>query len=744
MKDQCHSSNTRNSINSFFLPSGLTKTDAYNFQEKLFIAFSEEKVAAGFKEMEEMIDLMIAPKIGDEVQANINQGAVCGTITKVKCHPDFFEVEVKWANEQRTRPCAIGANPKFRRVYLKDIASRTTHIFKTFQLYGIMCLGEEFRKPIKCHVKSCLQGIPSKELCMLAHLSILFAFKVVKVLPSKYFQQLCCWIMERRDFDLKKLISDSAKEFAIVDALGRFRIAHSIVAEEILNFFLSTTAILLSQLICQFLQNMILDTEHNLDIHSIIQQLLYHREQELSEKRITKNMFSNLILAVEDKEEKQGPIKVFSTALPLINNHHAYSHLARYLSKKVSDFEEALRIADNAETLAYERSEIAFVLNVKGDIYRDKLNYYLNDSDRQFDWDDINGSVYLWHGRACEAYQKSYKTNSSTFPLNGEMKTHLLLLEKFKSCVTDFTTSASKNLSITESIVKGYEILQKLKDFINHGDGGKDADSDSQVVLEAEYYGIVESGSEKQAQILRRYIETGVVKSENKVYVRRWLLILYKTKHRVSNIVPNYGYLLSLSEGNLTAIGYNDIDMQSWVSIVRKLPEGRDMERIQEKLHKWKRKILIIGESQMLVNFYFAIFYFIKLISCNETDAYQIVSDFKAAYENVQKESMTDKSRSRIKEWLQVAGKGFQCLRSDQQDPNQQNFDEMLWLEGKVVTSLKQNKTLVSWKGIDMIYKSKTPKSFKDGQQVKVAVGFSMKEVRAIVVEPVFRRNASI
>ena len=728
-----------NSMHSFFLPSGLTKIDAYNFQEKLCIAFSEEKVVAGFTKMDNIVDLMIAPKEGDEVQTSLNQGAVGGTITRVKYQSTFFEVEVKFANKNNTETCAIGVNSKYQRVYFKEISSRTNCIFKTFQIYGIMCLGEEFRKPIKCHVKNCLENVSKKDLHLLAHLSILFAFKVVQVLPSRYFQQLCCEIMKRfEDFNLKTYIPDSAKEFAVVDALGRFRIVHSIIAEEILDCFLSTSTTPLSQLICKFLENMIFDS--NADINSISKHLLYHREMELSGKYTDKKMFSNMILAIEDREAKEDVIKVFRTALPLINNHHAYSHLARYLSKRVFDFEEALRIVDHAETLADEHSEIAFVLNVKGDIYREKLKHYLSDGDKKFNWEDPDENAYLCHRHACMAYQISYKTNPSIFPLNGEMVTHLLLLSKFKSCVNDFVTAALKIISITESVVRGSEILQKLKKFIDHGDGGKDADSNSynqekRLLLEADYYGIVESGPEKQAQILRQYIDDKNDKSEKKVYARRWLLKLYTTKKYSSDTVPDYDYLLSLSEDNLSAIGYNDSDMQSWLSIIRKLPEGTDMAKIQDKLDRWKRKMSSIGESQMLVNFYLAIFYFIKLINCNEAEAYQIVSNFKGAYHDVRKESATDKSRSRIKEWLQ-AGMGFQCLRSDQQDPNKTQW---LWLEGKVVTQQK-HLIYVSWKGIDLFYKPKlTQKPFKDGQQVRFTVGFSSKEIRAITVEPISR-----
>ena len=88
---------------------------------------------------------------------------------------------------------------------------------------------------------------------------------------------------------------------------------------------------------------MIYDSEYrNADVESAIQCLLYDCEIELSADHVmTRKLFSNVILAIGDKEGKDAAIKVFQCALPLINNHHAYSHLARYLSKKQNDFEQA-------------------------------------------------------------------------------------------------------------------------------------------------------------------------------------------------------------------------------------------------------------------------------------------------------------------------------------------------------------------------------------------------------------------
>ena len=758
-RDEHHSIGRKNTDrSSYFLPSYLTKKDAYNFQEKLCIAFGEEKVSAGYKKLEEITASMIIHKVGDKVQNSIDQRVswYYGTITNINYQSSFYKVEVKWDNKKfhtHDQLYMIGTttNPKYKRVYIKDISSRTIQLFKTFHLYGVMCLDEEFCIPMKSHIKCCLQTISSqKELCMLAHLSVLFAFKVVEVLPSRCFQRLCCTIMQQtqtKTFDLMMLIPDPAKEFAMVNALGQFRIVHSIVAEEILEFFLSNSQTTLSELICEFQEKMIYDSEfRNTDVESVIEHLLYNREIELSvDYRMTKKLFSNVILAVEDKEGNDAAIKVFQSALPLLNNHHAYCHLARYLSKKENNFEEALLITDSAEKLAGQDSAIAFVQNIKGDIYRDKLKHYLYSSDKKPNWEDPNEYAYLCHRCACKSYKSSYKTSSLHFPLNGEIKVRLLLLKSIKELTNDLTTSAFKNSLIAESVEECFQLFKKLEEYIKHGDGGKGSDSDSRqtsiTVLKAEFYSIVEHNSEKQKQTLQDFIDSPV-KSENKVHCRRWFVELClphkisKTNTGFCHTSPNnnyYYYLLNLLEENLRVVGHNDSDMKLWISIVRKLPGGNDMGKIQDNLLKWKSRSSSVDGNNMLVNFYLTIFYFIKLISCNKTEAPLIISKFNETHERVQKISMEDKSRSRIREWLQEAGEGFQCLRSDQQD-----LSAMQWLDGKVIILSRQACPLVSWKGIHVFFDSKTSTglTLKDGQNVKFTVGFSLRGVRAIAVEP--------
>ena len=152
------------------------------------------------------------------------------------------------------------------------------------------------------------------------------------------------------------------------------------------------------------------------------------------------------------------------------------------------------------------------------------------------------------------------------------------------------------------------------------------------------------------------------------------------------------------------------------------------MKKIQDKLLKWKSK-----SSSVDGKFYLTICYFIKLITCDKTEAPEIISNFNAANKRVQRDStsMEDKSRSRIREWLQADGEGFQCLRSDQQDIN-----AMRWLEGKVIMLSRQESSLISWKGIHVFADYKMSMRFKDGQHIRFTVGFSLRGVRAIAVEP--------
>jgi len=713
-----------NNTDGYLLPPTLRKRDAYNFQEKLCIAFDEKKVSSGSEKINEMIASMVVPKVNDKVQDNINRTNFhCGVISKISRQSDFYEVEVEWRNGRIDKWCSIGATtkPGYRRVYIANISSRMFHLFTTFHFYGIMCLGEDFRKPMKDHIKKCLQAVTSHEMLrVLAHLSLLFAFKISEVLPSRCFQYLYYKVTnctQSKNFDLGAILPICAKEFAVVDPFGQFRIVHSIVAEEILEYFLTASSIPLSELMCEFLQYMLCDSEYpNRDIESAINKLLYNREMYYSkESYFTRKSFSDVILAIEEKESKKAAISVFQCALPLINNCHAYGHLARYLSKQVNDFEQALVAIDCAEKLAFEDSDVALVQNIKGDIYRDKLDHYLtNHSDPK--WNDPHEPAYAYYDLACEAYQKSYSSNSLHFPLNGEIKVCLLLLSKAKKHFVknnpgkDFTVTAFTSQHLAESVVKCSQLFKKIEDYIQWGDGGKDSDShEASVALhKTEYHTIIDSDPNEQKKILQNLIDSNV-RSEHKVVCRRRYVQLcisggqMPTLHKV-NIKASpleYRYLLQILEENFATVGYNDTDMLLWISVVRKLPTGNKIDDIEEKLKSWYSAVTRSKESSMWLNFYFSIFYFIKLISCNKAEAPMIVKNFKDCNKKVQEESKLKKSRSRIIEWLHAAGEGFQCLCS-----GEQLLSKMRQFEGKVtiLTQEKSKNVSLSWKGIHVHY----------------------------------------
>ena len=753
------------STDSFYLPSQLSKTDAYNFQEKLCTVFDKEKISAGGKKIDQITASMVTPNEKDKVQDTLEgKSPRYGTISRIRRHSGYYEAEVKWDNNPSSGEwCTIGtsASTKGRRVYLTNINDKTHLLFQTFHIYGVMCLGEEFRKPMKEYIKTCLGDIPSKkELRILAHLSILFAFKVsdVKVVHSRSFQQLYYKIkpgIPRRDFDLKTFIPESAKEFALVDPLGWFHVIHSIVADEILEFILSKIDVPLSELVCEFLQCMLSDSEYpNKDVESAITSLLNKRETYLRENFPSKKMFSNMILAVDEKEGEDAAIKVFQCALPLIDNCHSYGHLARYLFKRVNDFNQALRYISEAEKLAYQDSEVAFVLNIKGDIYRGRLEHYIKNNNPN--WNNPNDDAYTYHSHACDAYQYSYRNNHTDYPLNGEIKVWLLLLDSVKQNYlyenpgSDFILSAVKVPQVSESVVRCSELFKTLDEFIVCGDGGKDQDTSnykaSATSLQAQFYDIIESNPEKQKLILKCFIDDKNVKSESKVHIRRWYTRLFlsgqmptmpiyrkyvSTKsYRIHTSLENYNYLLGILEENIRTVGYNDRDMQLWLLIVRKLPVGEDLKMIEHKLLEWKKSKT--RDSIMLVNLYLSIFYFITLCEGEGTASPQIATKFDTANKTVQEEGKQNKSRSRIIEWLQAKGTGFQCLCSDQQVPT-----KMRELEGKVNISTR-NPSL-SWKGIHVHFNPTYASSemFSDGQLVKFNVGFSLRGIRAIKVESV-------
>lgn len=761
-----HTNNETDGTDCFYLPSQLSKKDAYNFQEKLCTVFDKEKISAGGKKIDQITASMVTPNEKDKVQDTLEEKCPrYGTISRIRRHSGYYEAEVKWdSSSSSSEWCTIGTSTstKNRRVYLTNINDKTHLLFQTFHIYGVMCLGEEFRKPMKEYIKTRLDTIPSKEeLRILAHLSILFAFKVsdVKVVHSRSFQRVCYKIkpgIPRKDFDLKAFIPESAKEFALVDPLGWFHVIHSIVADEILEFILSKIDVPLSELVCEFLQCMLCDSEYpNKDVESAITSLLNKRETFLREKFPAKKMFSNMILAVEEREGEDAAIKVFQCALPLIDNCHSYGHLARYLSKRVYDFTQALQYITHAEKLAYQDSEVAFVLNIKGDVYRDRLEHYINKNNP--DWNNPDDNAYIYHKHACDAYQQSYRNNRIDYPLNGEIKVWLLLLRSVKEnylCgnpTSNFTVSAVNIPQVSESVVRCSELFKKLDEFIVCGDGGKDQDSSnykaSATSLQAQFYDIIESDPEKQKLILKRFIDDKNVKSERKVHHRRWYTRLflpgYMPKYRRNPLVASsympqgshsppadYDYLLKTLQENMRIVGYNDQDMQLWVLIVRKLPVGEKLEMIEHKLLEWKKSKT--HDSIMWVNLYLSILYFIILCEDEGTASPQIATKFDTANKIVQEEGKQNKSRSRIIEWLQARGKGFRCLCSDQQVPS-----KMRELEGKVNISTQHPS--LSWKGIHVHFNPTYASSemFSDGQRVKFNIGFSLRGIRAIKVESV-------
>ena len=66
------------------------------------------------------------------------------------------------------------------------------------------------------------------------------------------------------------------------------------------------------------------------------------------------------------------------------------------------DYDGALEILEQAEKLAFQCCEEGIVLNIKGDVYRKKVQEYLKQNE-SLDWKDDTNRAFHFH--ACVAYQ---------------------------------------------------------------------------------------------------------------------------------------------------------------------------------------------------------------------------------------------------------------------------------------------------------------------------------------------------
>ena len=766
---------------SIILPSALHPDDANRLKKKLYIAFGDERGFAGDRNVAEMESSVVTPSQGDQVTDLVRNGIITELDHKQNNLDDYYLVKVIWEDSNEEK-CIIGSfrgkinSDRYRSVYLN---AEISQVYGTFYFYGIMYLDEEFRGTMFKHIQRCLNAMLSsktaeddrfkQQLLILAYLSILFHFKVCESIHIKAFEHLCYSITKScrtEAFKLQAFIPKAALEFMIITRKGQFRIIHPIVAHEIIKFYLSKKLGLdhlkiyfPPSFVCDFLKYMLpLDKEfQNQEATLAINRLLRYREYENDETGyLTKKPFSELILTL-DRKNPQHAVEVLNYSCELINICHSYGHYARYMSKKMHDYDRALEILREAEKLAFQRYEEGLVLNIKGDVYREKLHKYLNQAEN-LEWKDNKNKAFEFHFHACEAYQESYEKHPDDFPLFNELVVRLDLLETIKKSLklneqkfVHFIHAKIPDPEVAKSITTCLQLVKDLNEYFCTEGGGRHLDSCSDEAhikaLENRLLSVIGLYQKKRKEILYDLMTNPKYAAHvNLPYVRRSFIHLSKLNSNPS--LTDLDICLKHLEKNFSSVGHVDRDMINWLLIIRGMSYiGGNTKTVEEKLISWKNQgPCLISDNRNIqaknnpiwVNFYLTICYFVQLTETeDEEEAPLIVKKYNDAYQEIKQLSKNGTPQNKIKEWLHNNGTGFGRLQSGQVIPS-----EMLQLTGSVGIPSWQEARLsrgdkgfpyVSWKSLRIPFNAKFYSSYqlKQGQPVTFGVGFTFTGPRA-------------
>ena len=744
---------------SIFLPNKLCEEDIRSLQDRLVEDYGKERVIAGNEKIKKMnLSMMSEPKEQDGV-TDLNKD---GSIIHIKPHKidkmlSCFFIDVHWEDGE-TETCYLSNTDNYdikkRRVFLSTNISKIAmyEFYKTIHFYGLMCLDELFHEPMHNHIKTCMESLTDDELNILANISLLFAFNVCESIHSKAYENLCYKITKQTKnpkFQIEDFIPKIALQFVtIIPAHHRFRIVHPFVAREIVECYFLKVKVSKLQFLQDYLNCMLSETVKQPEVSEAVNRLLYYREYDDTIKR---QQFSSLVLTIENNWAcSKGAAEILKYAASKVNNCHSYGHYARYLSKRLHEHDNAIRILEKAQKKASQPNEEALVYNIEGDIHRDRLEHYLKQHET-LNWKSNDNKAFGFHLYACQAYHDSRQSNPMIdHPLFGELSVRLMLLEDIKRKVHknkffDILYSCG-NIEVVNSIDACRCLIEKLKDFVHSGEGGKDADSyeHSVTVQESRLTGIAGSVHDQKKNLIK-LIKTCSNDVHRAHFRRSYVSLCIHTN--LSNPSVYWQDLKDLTEKNFEHLGYNDRDMSNWVQIIKNVPGvARDMTAIEEQLLLWKdgpcvtpnKESVRSKNNPLFVYFYLTICYFVQLVETKEDEVYDIVCKVKKYREETNKRSELIKSRGRVKEWLHKDGSGFECLKS-----GKQKREEMLRLNGSVVYSSWQearqhNETEfphISWKGLTIFFDPNATGHmyrFKRDDRVEFSVGFTFKGPRAI------------
>ena len=626
---------------------------------------------------------------------------------------------------------------------------------QSFMFYGIFYLLEEYRERIYSHVEKKLGNLLNSELQFLAYISLLFAYNTCYSLPQ------ACFGEGDKNFNIVGDIPIDACEFISINKKGSFRIVHTIVASQIIYFYIHKGNVR-SQLVMEFLDRFIpFDTSANLNLRQAVSILLWARcsthndesyfhdnESSCHYEKKKRQMFSPLICELHREEA----IQILLKGTDIFDNSHSFGHLARYYAIEFKDFDEAKQCMQKAIfALDYEQSP-GTIYNMYGDVYR----YELNDTLSRVTGE---GDVTVWkytddlHTQACEKYRQSSKSNRNTYAYFGELKVRLDYLKwirklKFHNDQTKFMENLLTPYT-NRNVIDSENRCVALLDWLEQIDDG----SDNIHLIKRHQQTLYDlMGEEKQQEYIS--IVEELLKQPctefNRPAVRRKYINLHLIRKDVKDIPESKRVkMLRYLECNIKEEGYKSDTLKCWLKFASSLPATYDnVDLALKMLKEWEKRVQVFSDIAF-IKFYSYIFHFLAALNCSQTseEFIKLKKTFEEEEAVCRRENHSEKTAQWITKWIANDENGINCLYSGKW----QTRSNMRMFIGTIGNIERDNRRqcYISYKDFSIYFELKDLKSpnVNNGSKVQFGIGFSCSGVRAInisvVLEAQFSRSVS-
>lgn len=688
--------------------------------------------------------------VGEPVIAHDEHWKLCQTdhnhgkegIINKRCEGDL--VEIKWSDDS-IEICPLDI------VQLKTQKDE----MQSFMFYGIFYLLEEYRKRINDHVQRKLGKLQNEELKFLAYVSLLFAYDACYSLPQ------ACFAEGIIRFHILDNVPKEAHEFISVNKQGSFRIVHTIVADQILKFYMRSSV--LSQFVIEFLRKFIPNgTSANQKLRQAVSTLLWTRrptqddEGSLLDGRKKKQDFSPLICELHKEDAK----RVLLEGTDIFYNDHSFGHLARFYAIAVRDFNEAKQWMQKAIALASEHSQ-GTIYNMYGDIYRYELTNVISKISSK---DDVKWEYAdELHSQACDKYNLSSKSHRSlSHPYYGELKVRLDYLKcirkvKFSGDQKDkmFMKYLLTNETVLNSDGRCIELLDWLENFVLNGDGGKDIGSDDIASIRKHQQTLYDLMGKEEREHCISITEELLKLPRNEVNhpaARRKYINLHLIRKKVGDIpTVKRIKMLEYLELNIKEEGYKGDTLKYWLKFASSLPSpSSDIHVALDMMIEWDKRVQPSDIAFVKFNLY--IFHFLAALWCSQNS-----EQFNTHMKNYEKEeaacrreNSSEKTAHWITKWLAKDGNGIGCLCTGKWQSRSENLKIFYGKIGNLERDSRKQ-CHISFKGFSIFFDLKDLKSTDDvrnSSKVQFGIGFSCTGVRAInislIQESQFTRNMSV